>query len=352
MLSSGARCWCTLALFICLSACDKDSGLSAYYRMDAMVSGVHYTALQEADGIINPDDEYIVVLGDVQEYTAEVATMAPLQRSLLWTLSQRSAYNNIACVLEVGDVTNWNGVVQWERYEEAIRNVVKSGLPVFSSTGNHDYDVGEGAKIRDRKSTRINNYLSYCFPDSVVKARFEEGRIENLIVRLPLKSVDIDMIMLEFAPRKEVVDWACRWVAAHPEQKFILMTHEMLWNDGTLIGPGTMCYAERHFAGTASTWTSPKELVERLLKPNPNVKAALSGHNGFAAVNYSQTNVAGAPIPLIQFNLQYQENAGDSMVLLLRFDSAAETADCTVYHTDGRRPVDTPISGYSFSIGD
>lgn len=92
--------------------------------------------------------------------------------------------------------------------------------------------------------------------------------------------------------------------------------------------------------------------MERLLKPCPNIRAAISGHNGFAAVNDANVNSAGRKIPLIQFNLQYQENAGDSMVLLLRFSADGGMADCTVYHTDDRRVVTTPVSGYSFPVGE
>lgn len=350
-LTSSARYWLTIVLFLCLSACDRDSDLVAF-SADIRANGVLYNVMQRQDSIISPGDEYIVVLGDVQEYTANTRTVTPLHHSLLWTLSQNRAYGNIACILEVGDVTNWNAPEQWRIYEESIRNVVGAGIPVFSSTGNHDYDFGAGSKITDRRSTRINEHLAYCFPDSAVKSRFEEGRVENLILKLPLKSADMDLILLEFAPRTEVVDWALEWVSARPEQNYILMTHEMLWNDGALVGSGAWCYAERHFKDTASTWTSPKELVERLLKPCPNIRAAISGHNGFAAVNDANVNSAGRKIPLIQFNLQYQENAGDSMVLLLRFSADGGMADCTVYHTDDRRVVTTPVSGYSFPVGE
>ncbi len=334
-----AKIWLVLIVLCGLSACSKD-----------------FEPISQAMNsrpIIDHPSEYIMVLGDVQEYTANDSVVKPLHRTLLWALDQKHDYDNIACILHVGDVTNSNDKHQWNRFDNAIRNVVEGGLPVLSCTGNHDYRDDGGHKVKDRNSTRINDYLSYCFPDSLVKARFEEGKVENLILRLPLRYFSMDLILLEFGPRTEVVDWAIDWVRAHPDQKYMLMTHEMLFRDGSLIFPEAWnCYSRWYFQGTASTWTSPKELVNRLLRPYPNIVAALSGHNGFAVVNDLEQNVNGRPIPLIQFNLQYQENAGDSMALLLRFDKVTSRVDCTVYRVDSRSTVETPISGYSFPFGD
>ncbi len=347
-----AKIWLALIALCGLSACAKDIEPTPY-QTGVNRWGMVYDNYQSPDLIIDPSSEYIMVLGDVQEYTDNKNSVKPLHRTLLWAVSQKHAYDNMACILQVGDVTNSNEGHQWDRFDDAIRNVVEGGLPVFSCTGNHDYRDDGGHVVKDRNSTRINDFLHYCFPDSLVKARFEAGKVENLILRLPLKNISMDLILLEFGPRTEVVDWAIEWVKAHPEQKFMLMTHEMLWSDGELIAPGAWnCYARQYFQGTASTWTSPKELVDRLLKPYPNIVAALSGHNGFALVNDLEQNVNGRPIPLIQFNLQYQENAGDSMALLLRFDKVTSTVDCTVYRVDSRSTVETPISGYSFPFGD
>lgn len=348
-LAGKSRHLLSVLFLLSLSACYGDHEMIAR-EADRALSHIVYDKLLTPDSIINPDDEYIVILGDVQEYTDNDTLITRLHESLAWALSQKQHFGNISCILQVGDVTNWNSQRQWRHYDNAIHNVVGAGLPVFSVTGNHDYDRDDNSKINDRRSTRLNEYLSYCYPDSIVKARFEDDRSENLILKLPLESVDIDLIMLEFAPRTEVVDWAAEWCRSHPEQKYLLLTHEMLWTDGTIITPGPMCYGEMQFSGTASTWTDPASLVERLLMPDPNIIASISGHNGFARYNDTSINDAGRAIPLVQFNLQYQKNGGDTIVMLLRIADSGRSAECVVYHTAGRRIIPTPLTGYRFSL--
>lgn len=305
--------------------------------------------LQNEDTIIDAECEYMVVLGDVQDYTLSDETIYPLQTSLCWTISQRKAYGNIKAVIEVGDAT-WNNIPeQWDLYTKTIEHLKSDSIPVFTCTGNHDYDYSDGIKIPDRGSSLINTYMSDFFPENLIKARFEKDRVENIVVHLPLKKIDIDLIILEFGARTEAVKWAAEWVHSHPEQKYIFMTHEMLaGNNGQLIVQNS--YAEKHFSETTSTWSSPKDILEKLLIPNPNIILTLCGHNGFAGLNEEYTNIIGRTIPIILFNLQYQINGGDSMLLLLEFNKTSNMITHIVYHTDMRTQIITNISNYIIKL--
>lgn len=300
------------------------------------------------NGLQPNQQECIVVLGDVQCYTAGSRQVKPLHRSLTWLLTDTIRPLFFSCVLQVGDVTNGNKDNQWGHFKKAIAPLLEAGIPVYSCTGNHDYFWDSNFKITNRNSSKINRYLSHCFQEKDIRARFEDDKVENMIVHLPLERVDFDLILLEFAPREEVLDWACRWVDEHSEQQFILMTHEMLTHAGALIS--TDSYAEKHFDGTSSTWVTPADIMQRLLRPHPNVILTLSGHNGFTAINDRELNVAGRPVPIVQFNLQYQPNGGDSMLLLLKINELTGIISCEVVHTDTDTTVDTELTGYEISI--
>lgn len=293
------------------------------------------------DPIIDSEAEYIVLFGDVQEYTVNHISLLPFERSVRWIEHQQISYGNMACVLQNGDVTWGNLPDQWKLYQDNIIELSKNGIPTFTCIGNHDY-TWTNRIINDRASSLINKSLSDTFPEEYVKSRFEEGKVDNIIVHLPLKTADIDLIILEFGPRKEAVKWANDWVKEHPKQSCILMTHEFLKADGSVHRTST--YAESHFSGTKLTTSTPLDLIENLLRPNPNIKAVICGHNGFARVNTNE-----APCPVLLFNLQYQPNGGDSMLLLMKVDPLNKTINCMVYHTDKRIPVSSDLTDFSFS---
>lgn len=326
-----------------LNGCVIENGISGidneYY--------VRYEVIEDADTIIDPSDEYIVLLGDVQEYTWDDETAKPMIRSLSWVLNQQAAYKNISCILQNGDVSTTNAEYQWGVYYRAVRQISEKYLPVLTCVGNHDYNWEDGAKIRQRESTHLTKYLGFCFPDSMIRTQYSAERLENVIVKLPLNSQSIDLIILEYAPRTEVLIWARNWVKSHPQQKFILMTHEMLKSNGALASDSD---SMGHFSDTESTWSCPSDILEILLKPNNNIIATLCGHNGFAAYNEDEINLAGRKIPIILFNLQYQPNGGDSQLLLLRLKNKEDKIECVVYHTDDRRVVQTNITGYTINI--
>lgn len=54
----------------------------------------------------------------------------------------------------------------------------------------------------------------------------------------------------------------------------------------------------------------------------------------------------GRMVPQIMFNLQYQENGGDTMVELWEFPQNSDTANVGVYHTWNRRYLDTSETSY------
>lgn len=88
-----------------------------------------------------------------------------------------------------------------------------------SMIGDHDYSW-EGQFIKDRDSTHFNDFLNFQKTLSCVEAMYEPGKMENIVVRNTIHGERYDLLVLEFGPRPEVVEWANLWVSSHPDIKY------------------------------------------------------------------------------------------------------------------------------------
>lgn len=280
------------------------------------------------DTIIHNTSEYIVVIGDIQEYTANDINIKYLNHSLDWIRTQNQYYRNIRCVLQNGDITNTNTLLQWNLANSAFAHLHDSTL-LIPCTGNHDYDWQEGnGIIPDRMSTKFNEGLCLPLLDKNILERFEDGRRDNITVPVEICDRTIYVISLEFGPRKEVLNWAKRIVERNSDKEFILMTHEWMTSKGERIKEGS--YAEYHFRN--HSYTTPEEIWQCLVYPNDNVLCVLCGHNGFCRYLTSE-NKAGRYVSQILFNLQYQPNGGDGMVQIWEFPKDSDAIYISVYNT-------------------
>lgn len=295
---------------------------------------------EQADSIINPSSKYIVVLGDVQTYTQDPSLNIYLARSLAWVNGQQNHFGNILCLLQDGDVSNDNYDYQWKAFGDNVSAISKS-IPTIVSTGNHDYFWDSDND--PRSSTKINNYLYSYFPHKLIEHSYEEGSVENVIVRNFIHGQRYDIVALEFAPRPQVVMWADSIIAANPDKKYFVMTHEFLLH-GKMVKRENS-YALRHFKEYPAC--APDEIWEMMIRRRDNIVAVLCGHNGFSEQRESE-NDYGRLVPQILFNLQYQTNGGDTMVELWEFPEKGDSANVRVYHTWERRFLDTPETNYRF----
>lgn len=289
----------------------------------------------EVDEILMDDNlkassEYFVVFGDIQDYITYSEKLPYYKRSLAWIQEQHKAGANITDILEVGDVTWENNKTQWETFVNSTKDIAEV-LPYFTCTGNHDYTWHENSKIHDRASTMINDYAHFPLTDSRIIEYYSGNSLENYVAQLSNKK-KTKLLVLEFGPRKEVVQWAKEYVEAHPSDHFILMTHEWLTRVGNRLSGYS--YAEMQFTGYSS-FSTPEEVWKTLVKPNDNIICVLCGHNGFAAKLFSM-NDAGREVPQILFNLQFQENGGNGLVQLWEFPENTDVLNICAYDTINR----------------
>lgn len=180
-------------------------------------------------------------------------------------------------------------------------------LLLIPSTGNHDYVWYKGGEIRDRNSSLFNSMqcLSSVRREQAL-LQFENEKLDNIVMPVKVGTDSINIIALEFGPRKEVVAWAGSIVRSKPNKKYLLMTHEWMSRAEKRIDKNS--YAARQMPNISHS--TPQEIWEKLVYPNDNILCVLCGHNGFCKYLYS-TNQAGRKVGQILFNLQYQENGGD-----------------------------------------
>ena len=282
--------------------------------------------LSAYDSHLNPLSSYIVVFGDTQSYTNNTSNLVYFDKSVSWTRSQVDCGINIQAVLQVGDVTENNAVSQWRAFHDIIFYLEKD-IPIYVTTGNHDYDW-EGTKIKNRNSTRINEFARFELSENNIISYYESTRIDNYIATINQEN-KIYLLSLEFGPREEVLEWASSFVQQNKNCKFILMTHEWLTRYGERIS--TDSYAELQLEGYSS-YTTPEQVWRKLVKPNDNIICVLCGHNGFVAKLFSE-NDSGRSVPQILFNLQYQENGGNGFIQLWEIPPQSDSVMIRVYDT-------------------
>jgi len=221
---------CILAL-LGLTSCGPD--FEEYYYEDTFNYPLRQTS------------EYLVVMGDVQEYTYFDHYAPYFMKSVNWIIGMHNRGHQIDCILQVGDQSSSNEKWQYKVFYNYSKYLAEKVLFV-PVTGNHDYDWSDGDQIYDRKSSLFNQYSNFTKTKENIVAYFENDRMDNIIVRNKIKGQDFYIIALEFAPRPEAVAWARKYVEENQDKKFIVLTHEFLNTDGYIIKTKDS-YARKHF---------------------------------------------------------------------------------------------------------
>lgn len=294
------------------------------------------------DPVLNHSSEYILVLGDVQEYT-ENAIYAPyFEATINWIYSQYSHGVKIKYILQTGDITWGNLPRQYKVYQQYTGSITKY-IPMIACVGNHDYTCDEKGEITDRYSSLFTEYITPCAQNWPIASYFEPRRLENIVVSGQLQQMPYDILCLEFGPRSEVIAWANRYVASHRDRKFILLTHEFLTRNGERINKGS--YAELQLRNTS--YSTPEQLWQKLIKNNDNILCVLCGHNGFIQHLFSK-NSTGREVAQMLFNLQYQANGGDGWIQLWEIPADRDSIHVQTYNTIRRTFSSDPEGIFKF----
>lgn len=280
---------------------------------------------------LNLQSEYIAIFGDVQYYTQTESNVAIYRNSIEW-LKQQSSKTHFGCILHTGDITQTNSISQYERFRKVTEQVAYD-VPYFSAIGDHDYTWEDGVHIEDRNSTLFNDYVNFPMSKDKVVEYFEEGRMENIVVENTIFGERYNLLILEFGPRKEVVEWANRYVQEHSDIKFILINHEYLEKGGQRRTSGLKCRARLR----NTSYTTPEELWKSLVYPNDNIACVLCGHvGGLYALTYTP-NIAGRDVPQIQHNIQGSPYRYDNWIMLWEFQQGDDSTSVKIVNANTQK---------------
>lgn len=307
-----------LFLFIQLMSCTACSGIDLNYEIEEPQDVPIEEPMEET--------EYIAIFGDIQYYTNPVY-IHTYQHSVDWILNQARTGKRINCVLHTGDITQHSSIDEWELFHNATSELATE-IPYFSMIGDHDYKWEESL-INSRDSTHFNEYIDFPLTRSKVVAYYEEGKMENVVIENHIHGQRIDLLILEFGPREEVVAWADAYVKAHPAHRFILMNHEYLEKGGGRRTKGLKCVSRLQ----NTTYTTPEQLWNNLVKCNDNILCVLCGHVGGLYALTFDTNDFGREVPQIQHNIQSLDYRYDNWLMLWEFPAYSDSANVKIYNT-------------------
>ena len=195
-------------------------------------------------------------------------------------IKENKQKRNIVMAVHVGDITQTQHDEEWKIADTAFKTI-DNHVPYILCSGNHD--MGYSLKHRETSHSRTSRFGSY-FPPSrftnnpLYDPHFDkkkslhfygEGEIENYYLFLKAGGMKFLVLTLEFKPRDQTLAWANKVVAAHPDCRTIVVTHNYLTRKkGQLSGAD-------HYGVKGN---SGKSIWEKFVSQHKNIFLILSGH--------------------------------------------------------------------------
>lgn len=196
-------------------------------------------------------DYSFVWMSDTQYYSESYPYI--FERQTQW-IAEKQEEMKLKYVFHTGDlVDEYDKEYQWNHADEYMGTLDDAGIPYGVLAGNHD--VGQ-------KTNDYSEYYKYFGADRFKDKSYYGGSYKNNRGHYDLISVDGNdyiMVYLGWGVKEEGIAWMNDVLAAYPNRKAILNFHEYLLASGT-----------RHPLG--------EELYNKIVVPNENVIAVLSGH--------------------------------------------------------------------------
>ena len=289
----------------------------------------------------------IAVIPDTQYYVNNESNAPLFTKMTRWLVEHRNPYN-IRLVLHVGDIVDGNRPEQWERAKESLE-VLDGKLPYVLAVGNHDL----GRNSSDR-TTMLNDYFKISdnpLNEEIFGGAFEKGRLENAWYRFEQGGRKYVIFSLEFGPRKEVVEWAGGIAGSHPDESYILVTHEFIDQESTLFSEDgqarrttreTKNSPYSYGIGKDGNVHSGSELWDAFVSRHSNFELVVNGHykpyervspdgdevkaiGGLAVSRRTDHYDDHRSVHQMLFNGQWAPHGGDGWLRLLEFLPDGET---------------------------
>jgi len=304
---------------------------------------------------LQPGSFTIAVLPDTQNYSEKYPDTYVSQTQ--WIADNQQA-RNIACLLHLGDFTNFNSPPEWKNAARAM-SMLDGKVPYFVVPGNHDYS--DRGVCRDR-TTRLNEY----FPVSQFRKKPQFGgtydkepdRIDNSYHLFSAEGRNFLVLCLEFGPRKDVVRWANEVVGKHSDREAILITHAYMYFDDTRYD-----WKQR---GGKQNWnphsypvakasdddvSDGEELWNGLISKHENFILTLNGHVLGDGLGRLTTSTPGKrDVHQLLVNFQMRPQGGDGWLRLLEFRRDGKTVQIYDYSPTRNQRNESPQNQFALQL--
>ena len=292
------------------------------------VHAVKVTASPSRPGL-DPGSFMLAVLPDTQYYSAGYPGIFLAQTSWIAT---NVARHRIPYVLHLGDITDDNSALQWQRAAEAMF-LLEEIVPYALATGNHDFGPFGHPSTRD---TLLNDYFSYAqtarWPS--FGGSYQVGRLENTYHFFEGGGRKYIILALEWGPRDEVVAWANGVMSANADRLGILITHAYMNNNDRRYDHKDTAYPQDynpHIYMTAGGVNDGEELWQKLVRKHRFVMT-LNGHVLGDGTGYlASVTDPGTTCHQMLSNYQFRNLGGEGFMRLLEFLPDATTVRVHTY---------------------
>ncbi|QCT03368.1 metallophosphoesterase [Paenibacillus algicola] len=246
----------------------------------------------------DPYDFSFIWMSDTQYYSESYPY---IYRSIVQWMAEKKDDLKLKYVIHTGDlVDKAEQEYQWEEADRNMKVLEAAQIPYGVLAGNHDVGHQTGDYAQYKKYFGASR-----FKDSPVYG----GSYDDNMGHYDLVSSngnDFIIVYMGWGLKEKEIEWMNKVVAQYPERKAILALHEYL-----LVSGNRAPIAD--------------EIFEKVVKPNPNVIATLSGHYHDAELNTEELDDNGDSIPdrkVYQMLADYQgaPEGGLGYIRLMQFD--------------------------------
>jgi len=304
-----------------------------------------------------PGSWTLVHLPDTQNYTSDAVRTEIATGQMNWIRDNRSRMD-IRIAVQVGDLTNNNLTIQWDRVRSAFDRL--TGLvPYALSSGNHDCGPNGNGNTRATMFSQ-DTYFGPGSPyaaQATVGGFFQHpndppGNTQNAWHTFRAGRQDFLILTCEWGPRNKVVEWMGSIVAAHPFHRAILVLHAyMATGTERLNWALSRSGANPHsFSITADPdgANDGQDLWDKLVKKYENFCLVCCGHTGrgFRTV----TGINGNKVHEMLFNTQEMANGGDGWMRLLEFLPDNRTVRARTWSSYKNMWDDSATANFEFTL--
>lgn len=298
----------------------------------------------ERPKLSHEDSWSLILIPDPQSYVKFSRNQGILDLMTSWIRENHKALNT-KFVLCTGDLVeqndylnptgreaNQNSIQQWKATRNSFSKL-DNQVPYLLATGNHDY----GHKSAEYRATQYDKYFSpeqnflnqEALREIGPQLNGQSTTVNAVYEFQPTVHKKILVMVLEFGPRQEVVDWAKSIVdlPKYAEHDVILLTHVFLDKNSKRIEKQGYKIEDANYG---------EALFTKLIQPSKNIRLVFSGHigvpddfNGHLGFRQDK-NAAGKTVTQMTFNAQamgggWHGNGGDGWLRYLEFMADGKT---------------------------